>query len=76
MPESQDHRFLVAVPDKLFRDLKVDLLDPHGKTQKMDQCVREKGEDGKENPLSQPIEKRSLSRAHFVFSLAGWPAYQ
>jgi hypothetical protein len=76
VPESKDHRFLISPFDKLFSDVKVDLLNPHGETKKMDQSIGEEGEDGKKNPLPQPIEERSLSLAHFVFSLASWPAYQ
>jgi hypothetical protein len=68
VPESDDHGFLVVVPEKRLVDLQVYLVDPHGKPNKLDETKGKKRDQGKKNPLAQFPQSTFSSRGHFLVS--------
>ena len=68
MPESDDHGFFVAIPDKRPMDLEVYLVDPHGEPNKADETKGNKRDEGKKKSPAQSSEETFSSRGHFLVS--------
>jgi hypothetical protein len=73
VPESDDHGFFVAIPEKRLMDLEVYLVDPHGKPNEVDETKGKERDQGKKESPAQSPQKTFSSRGHFLVSSDSHP---